>query len=88
MLHVNPEKYIHRTIDRGKIRHFQGFKKGNLTQFLVGVFTLNAHPIGQTLGMAGSPQVGGRIGQNLVWYVRIPARSISFSYDRSRNGEM
>jgi hypothetical protein len=38
-----------------KIRHFQGFKTGNLTIFLADVFTPNSHPIGQTLGMAGLP---------------------------------
>ncbi|KIM73329.1 hypothetical protein PILCRDRAFT_617935 [Piloderma croceum F 1598] len=43
-----------------KIRHFQGFKTGNLTAFLVDVFTPNSHPIGQTLVMAGLP---GDLGQ-------------------------
>ena len=38
-----------------RVEHFLGFKKGNLTQFLADVFTPNAHPIGQTLEMAGLP---------------------------------
>jgi hypothetical protein len=36
-----------------KIRHFQGFKRGNLALFLTDVFALNSGPIGQTL--AGLP---------------------------------
>ena len=36
-----------------KIRHFQGFKRGNFALFFTNVFTLNSGPIGQTLGMAG-----------------------------------
>jgi hypothetical protein len=39
----------------GKIRHFQGFKTGNLTLFFADVFAPNSHPIGQTLGMVGLP---------------------------------
>jgi hypothetical protein len=45
----------------GKIRHFQGFKRGNLTQFLADVFTPNAHPIGQTPGMAGLPLIAWQL---------------------------
>jgi hypothetical protein len=45
---------------RRKIRHFQGFKTGNLTTFLVDVFTPNSYPIGQTLGMAGLDISTGR----------------------------
>ena len=36
----------------GKIRCFQGFKRGNLTTFLTEVFTLNSDPIRQTLGVS------------------------------------
>ena len=34
---------------------YVSFKRGNLTQFLADVFTLNAHPNGQTLRMTGLP---------------------------------
>jgi hypothetical protein len=45
----------------GKIRYFQGFKRGNLTTFLTEVFTLNSpHP--SNPGHGGVAEIPGPVG--------------------------
>ena len=45
-----------RDMSRRKIRHFQGFKSGNLGTFFYYGFHLNSSLIRQILGMAGLPR--------------------------------